>query len=152
MNPVKVVSERSANGASVATAEPVVGPKRLTGAEYSAVRAELNAWGGWIERRMDFEGYPSIWAVEAYMEGCGGGEGGHRILCLDMPNRIYAIHGRVLRLSELEREAVWIFYVFRMKPDGTVWDLKDKCAHVGLTEDCVRKRIQRAYPKILGLP
>lgn len=116
------------------------------------INAELNAWGRWIERHMDYEGYPGINAVEAWLMGRGGGTGGHRILCLDMPTHIYATHGRVLRLTEFEQEAIWVWYVVRVKPDGTIWPIEHKCKTAGITEAALRQRVSRARRKIAGLP
>lgn len=120
--------------------------------ELDGINSELNAWGRWIEKHMDYEGYPGITTVEAWLMGRGGGTGGHRILCLDMPTPIYATHGRVLRLTEYEQEAIWVWYVVRVKPDGTLWPIEHKCKTAGITEAALRQRVSRARRKIAGLP
>lgn len=119
--------------------------------ELQGIDRELNAWGRWNERHMDFEGYPGISALEAWRAGRGGGSPGHKILCLDMPDAVYAVHGRVLRLSEQDREALWIWYVIRVKPDGTLWPLEHKCRTAGITEAALRQRVHRARRRMAGL-
>jgi hypothetical protein len=121
--------------------------------ELQGINYELNVWGRWIEKHMDYEGYPGISALEAWRIGPGGGSPGHRVLCLDMPTIVYAVHGRILQvLTEYEREAVWIWYVIRVKPDGTLWPIEHKCRKAGITEEALRKRVSRARRKLAGLP
>jgi hypothetical protein len=121
--------------------------------ELQGINYELNVWGRWVEKHMDFEGYPGVSALEAWRSGRGGGSPGHKILCLDMPPMVYAVHARLLQvLTEYEREAVWIWYVIRVKPDGTLWPIEHKCRKAGITEEALRKRVSRARRKLAGLP
>jgi hypothetical protein len=118
-----------------------------------AIDSELNHWGGWLERHRDYQGYPRCDNVQAFLNGAGGGTPGHRVLCDDMPTAIYAVHGRVLRLPQAEQEAVWVFFAFRLKPDGeTFWTLEEKCRESGIQEASLRRRIARARYRIAGLP
>lgn len=119
--------------------------------ELQGINRELNEWGRWIELRIDYEGYPSF-SAGMQLVALGGGTPSDRILCLDMPTRIYATHARVLMLSEHERDAVWIWYVIRVKPDGTLWPIEHKCRTVGISESAIRQRVSRARRKIAGLP
>lgn len=116
-----------------------------------ALNAELNDWGRWVERHWDYEGYPSANVLHAFLMGRGGGNPGHRVLCLDMPDRVYAVHGRILMLSEELREAIWIWFVPRLKLDGTVWSVTERCRIAGISEDLLRQRVRRAKDRILGL-
>ncbi len=121
--------------------------------ELQGINYELNVWGRWIEKHMDFEGYPGVSTLEAWRSGSGGGTPGHKILCLDMPIAVYAVHGRMIQvLTEYEREAVWIWYVIRVKPDGTLWPIEHKCKKAGITEEALRKRVSRARRRLAGLP
>lgn len=117
-----------------------------------AIDGELNQWGSWLERNSDYRGYPRTDNIQAFLNGAGGGTAGHRILCLDMPTHIYAIHGRVLLLPEAEREAVYLYFAFRLKPDGTLWTVEAKCAVVGIDRESMRRRLARARYRIAGLP
>lgn len=117
-----------------------------------AIDSELNSWGRWIERHADYTGHPSMNALVAQLYGAGGGTPGHRILCLDMPDGIYATHARILMLNELEREAVYLYFAVKLKEDGTVWTVAEKSRIYGIKEDSLRRRLARARYKILGLP
>lgn len=117
-----------------------------------AIDSELNSWGRWIERHADYTGHPSVNALVAQLYGAGGGTPGHRVLCLDMPEGIYATHARILMLSEKEREAVYLFFAVKLKDDGTVWTITEKARIYGIKEDSLRRRLARARYKILGLP
>jgi hypothetical protein len=117
-----------------------------------AIDSELNSWGRWIERHADYTGHPSVNALVAQLYGAGGGTPGHRVLCLDMPDGIYATHARILMLSENEREAVYLFFAVKLKEDGTVWTIAEKSRIYGIKEDSLRRRLARARYKILGVP
>jgi hypothetical protein len=119
--------------------------------ELQGIARELNLWGKWIEDHIDYEGFPSV-SAGMQLINWGSGIYGDRILCLDMPTHVYAVHGRVLRLPEHEQEAVWIWYVIRVKPDGTVWPIDHKCRAVGITGSALRQRVSRARRRIAGLP
>lgn len=126
--------------------------RRYERLERSALEGELNRWGKWLETHSEFEGYPGVNILIAFIGGGGGGIPGHRILCLDMPTDIYATHGRVIRLPEAEQEAVWLKYVTRLKPDGTLWTVRERCVKADISEDAFHQRLSRARSRILGLP
>ena len=115
-----------------------------------AIHGELNRWGRWVERHADYTGHASINNLVAALYGAGGGTAGHRILCLDMPDGIYATHGRVIRLPEAEQEAVYLAYAVKLKPDGTLWSMEEKCRIAGIQIDSMRRRLSRAKYRILG--
>lgn len=117
-----------------------------------AIDGELNRWGKWIEKHVDYTGHPSINAIVAQLYGAGGGTPGHRILCLEMPTGVYATHMRVLMLTESEREAVYLYFAVQVKEDGTLWTAPEKCRIYGIKEDSLRRRLARARYKILGIP
>lgn len=116
-----------------------------------ALDSELNRWGKWIELRMDYEGYPGINVLEAALMGAGGSVPGHRILCLDMPTDIYSVHHRILMLPETLQEAIWVWYVPRVNPDGTLREIGGKARLVGVSEEALRQRVHRAKNRILGI-
>lgn len=117
-----------------------------------AIDCELNRWGKWIERHADYTGHPSINFLVAQLYGAGGGIAGHRVLCLDMPDAVYATHMRVLRLTEAEREAVYLYFAVQVKDDGTLWTVAEKSRIYGIKEESLRRRLARARYKILGVP
>lgn len=124
----------------------------MTGLDRSYVNAKLNAWGHWIERHSEVNGYPRIENVTAYLEGAGGGAKGHRVLCVDMPEWIGKTHVRVLyALTEPEQHAVYLWYVVRIKDDGTEWSMDERCERAGISYDTLRRDLNRARYRFLGL-
>lgn len=122
----------------------------LTRVERNELNASLNRWGDWMEKHGDFDGYPSINILESYI-GSDLGAPGHRILCLDMPTGVYCTHQRVLRLPELEQQAIYLWYVPRMKPNGQTWTLDEKCHLTCINQWVLRKRVQSAKLRIMGI-
>lgn len=116
-----------------------------------ALEGELNRWGKWIENHCDYEGYPGVNVLVGFLLGRGGGTAGHRILCLDMPTDVYAVHGRVVRLPEEQQEALWLYYVTRLKPNGTLWTLPERCARAGVSEEDLKARLSSARERLLGI-
>ena len=122
----------------------------LTRAERKELNASLERWGDWMEKHGDFDGYPGINILESYI-GSDLGAPGHRILCLEMPVGVYCTHQRVLRLPEVEQQAVWLWYVPRMKPNGQTYSISEKCRIVEMNEWLLRKRVQNAKLRIMGI-
>jgi hypothetical protein len=125
--------------------------RRYERLERRALEGELNRWGKWIERHSDFEGYPGANVLVAFLMGRGGNSRGHKILCLDMPTDVYSIHHRILMLTDTLQEAVWLCYVTRLKPDGTLWSLEERCQKADIESDALKQRLKRAKNKLLGL-
>lgn len=122
----------------------------LTRAELRELNASLNRWGDWMEKHWGFDGYPGINILESFI-GSDLGAPGHRILCLEMPVGVYCTHQRVLRLPELEQQAVWLWYVPTMRANGTTYTVQEKCRIAGLNEWTLRKRVQYAKLRIAGI-
>jgi hypothetical protein len=116
-----------------------------------ALEGELNRWGRWIEIHSDHEGYPGVNILVAFLMGRGGGTGGHKILCLDMPTDVYAVHGRIIRLPEEQQESLWLYYVTRLKPDGTLWTMDERCRRARVSPEDLRSRLRAARDRLLGI-
>lgn len=116
-----------------------------------ALEGELNRWGRWVETHSDYEGFPGVNILVAFLMGRGGGSAGHKILCLDMPTDVYAVHGRIIRLPEDQQVALWLFYVTRLKPDGTLWTLDERCQRARVTSEDLRERLKAARDRLLGI-
>lgn len=119
--------------------------------ELRAIDGELNRWGKWVEEHSDFDGFPRSNILESYIGGDGGGTAGHRILCDEMPLGVWATHQRVLLLPPELQDAVSAYYVVRMKPDGTLWTMAEKCLRLAVSERTLRDRLGQAKRRILGL-
>ena len=116
-----------------------------------ALEGELNRWGRWVETHSDYEGFPGVNILVAFLMGRGGGSAGHKILCLDMPTDVYAVHGRIIRLPENQQEALWLYYVTRLKPDGTLWTLDERCRRASVSSEDLRERLKAARDRLLGI-
>lgn len=127
------------------------GSRRIHGLDKSALEHKLNDWGNWIEQQSDFEGYPRTDPVAAVLDGIGGGQGGHRILCPDPPARLWSINARILRLPEHEQDAINVWYIPKLKPDGSQWSTAEKCERLKCSEDALYKRLSRARMRLLGV-
>lgn len=112
---------------------------------------ELSDWGRWIESHHEFTGHPGVNILVAFLSGRGGGQLGHKILCLEMPTRIYATHQRVIRLPEHEQDAVQIRHVTVMNENGQIMTIAERCLLAGMSEEAYRKRLSRAYQRIMGI-
>lgn len=126
--------------------------RRYERLERSALEGELNRWGKWIEDHSDYEGYPGANILIGFLQGRGGGTAGHRILCLDMPVDVYAVHARVIGLPEGWQEALWIYYVTRLKADGTLLTVEERCEKIGISDRTLRRRLTFARRRLMGLP
>lgn len=119
--------------------------------ERRGLEIELNAWGRWIERTHDYQGYPGMDILTAMFYGAGGNSSDHKILCLEMPIHVYSIHGRLIRLTEKYQEAVYLRYAVRVKEDGSLWTVQELCDHAGIQRESFERRLRRAKNKLLGL-
>lgn len=119
--------------------------------ERRGLEIELNTWGRWIDTYYDFKGYPGMDTLEAMLHGAGGGSADHKILCIDMPIVVYAVHGRIIRLTEKYQEALHLKYAVRLKEDGTFWKEEELCLVSGIQLESFRRRLRRAKQKLLGL-
>lgn len=132
------------------------GELRIPGRDLSWINATLSQWGEWIWRNRHFEGYPTADAVKAFLHGAGatGNADGlpgwtpHRILCRDPPPWFTLTHVIVLMLPEHEGVTVFAEYVPGVDDDGRILSRAQKCAKVGVEEECFRKRLQRARQRI----
>lgn len=106
-----------------------------------------------MERQHEHSGYPSMDTTARSREGDGGGTLGHRVLCLDMPDDVWATNARVMRLPEDLRQAVELVFVVVMKTPGTgeLWTFAEKCSRLSLSQHVVRRRLNRAMYLIAGL-
>lgn len=126
--------------------------RRLDGREKSALECELQNWGEWHERHGDYQGYPRADGISAWLDGAGGNSKCHRVLCLEMPNKIYWTQQAVLRLPDPMQLVVWAHYVPCVKPStGQAWSAEEKARLLGLSWVNYRVRLCRARLRILGL-
>jgi hypothetical protein len=105
------------------------------------VKSLLDRWGEWCEAHLDSEhGLPTRNVLEHFGEG-GGGIPGHRILCAEMPRKVWLTNYHVIRQPEDYREALTSFYVFHVKPGGGKWTAKEKAKILGIDYATFRFRV-----------
>lgn len=125
--------------------------KRLDQYERASLRQSLYAWGRWADRDQEHSGYPSADSVERFLQGSGGRVDGHRVLCLDWPEDVYATHQRVLRLSVELQRVIGSIYSGIMMPDGNVLPWSSRAARIHMSESTLRRSHERALLLIAGL-
>lgn len=123
---------------------------RAHGLDRSALEYQLEAWGKWIEDHPQ-TGYSPLNAIEAFLNGGGGGVPGHRVLCSDPPRWWWRTDVMISYLNEQERAAIRIEYEFRMREDGTLWSQKEKLEYLGIPVHTYRAVLSRARGRLLGL-
>lgn len=108
-----------------------------------AAHHELDRWGKWIEEKSHYTGFASVSVIDNF-GGSEGREPGHVVLMVDMPAAIWRIHHRVVRVPEISQDTLLAWYVVRVKDDGTLWTMEEKCRRLAVTPVAFRKRLQRA--------
>lgn len=132
------------------------------------INSLLESWGRWIERHADQVGYPSQAAIAGVIDTNGEFNwfrvrqftakghsslifGGHRILCIDMPERIRATNIMVNRLSDEQYDAVLAEFGLGVRDDGLRYSRADKARALGVTVPAFEMRLTRAKERIADL-
>jgi hypothetical protein len=129
--------------------------RRIDNRDRNWVESGLERWGAWVHDHMHYEGYPRADAVASYVYGGGGGPGGHRVLCDDMPKVIRFWHALVLMLPDHEHAVVKAHYVPKCKedeqgrPTTLHWTGDEKAEKLGISPEAFRKRLSRARERII---
>lgn len=124
---------------------------RLDQYDRAALRRELYHWGRWMEYQAEHSGHPSCDTVTRFLEGRGGGLGGHRVLCLDMPVEVWSTNGRVMALDEQSRAAITTIYVDIVGVDGEVMTWERRAGRIHVSESTLRRLHNAALIRIAGL-
>ena len=129
------------------------------------INSMLEEWGRWIERHADHSGYPSQAAIAGVIDHknewnwfrvrqlTAGGHsslifGGHRILCLDMPERIRCTNLIINRLSSEQYDAVLARYGLGVMDDGQLFTNRERARALGISIDAFEERLRRARARI----
>lgn len=114
---------------------------------YQELKGTLNRWGDWIERhRRDV----SLPGQSAYLN-IGGNEYGHRILCAEMPKKIWNVHRATLMLEGEHQWALTLWYGFQRDDRGAWLDGEQKAEAAGLTYHQLNHRVRTARKELLQL-
>jgi hypothetical protein len=132
---------------------------------WRVIRSMLEEWGRWIEGHSDNVGYPSQAAIAGVVDVSGEYSwfrvkqftakghsslifGGHRVLCLDMPERVRLTNLLIIKLPDAQYDAVLAEYGLGVKEDGTRFNRRDKARAIGITVVALEERLRRAHENI----
>ena len=118
------------------------------------VHSMLDTWGLWMETHIDGGGVGDGNILGHLGEGASGASG-HKILCVEMPRKVWYTNYCVKGLLDWQREALHVRYVFHVKPDGGRWTGHEKARVLGLNYGAYRERVRASVstvtPKLLSL-
>ena len=132
---------------------------------WRVIRSMLEEWGRWIERHADEVGYPSQAAIAGVVDVAGEFSwfrvkqftakghssvifGGHRVLCLDMPERVRLTNLLVIKLPAGQYDAVLANYGLGVRDDGIRFSRADKARALGVTLAAFEDRLRCAHRNI----
>lgn len=130
----------------------VIPLRQLDQYERQALRRELSRWGAWQDKQMAHEGYPSADNIQRSIMGAGGGFGGHRVLILDMPDDVWKVNARVMRLPERLQAIIRAVHCNVMTDLGLLSTFENRCQRMGLSERTGRRLYTQALLAIAGIP
>lgn len=114
---------------------------------YQELKGTLNRWGDWIERhRRDV----SLPGQSAHLN-ISGNEYGHRILCAEMPKKIWNVHRATLMLEGDHQWALTLWYGYQKADDGGWLNGEEKAKAAGITYQQLRNRVYAARKELLKL-
>lgn len=121
---------------------------RIPGRDLSWIDGTFSAWGEWIWKHRDYEGYPRADSVTNWLLGSGGDTFESRVPVKDPPRIVRMAHALYLSLPEHEGIVVFAEYVPGANEDGQLWTRAQKCQSIKLNEEAYRKRLYRAKVRI----
>ena len=103
--------------------------------EDSVVNADLSYWGFWKGLQYAAEGYSPMNTLAQIFSGRSDNPG-HRVLCLDMKPRAWAINGRIYNFLPMEEiEALTARYCLPVRPDGHPYRATELAGFLGVTPE-----------------
>lgn len=133
--------------------------------DWRVIDSMLWQWGHWLELHADQSSYPSQAAIAGVVDvenqfnwfrvkqftAKGHSNlifGGHRILCLDMPERVRATNLMVNRLSDDQYDAVLANYGLGVRDDGLRFTKEDKARALDISVVAFDERLRRARTRL----
>lgn len=129
--------------------------------DWRVINCMLEQWGRWVEDHAAEAGYPSMAAIAGVIDwrgqfnwfrvkqltANGHGDlifGGHRILCVDMPERVRQTNLMVNTLPSGQYDAVLAQYGLGVREDGLRFTSIEKARALGITVVALDERLRRA--------
>lgn len=111
--------------------------------EQSVVNADLSYWGFWKGLQYAADGYSPENTLAQIFSGRSDNPG-HRVLCLDMKPRAWAINGRLYRYLPMALiEALTARYCLPVKPDGQPYRATELAEFLGIKPEDYINRLAR---------
>jgi hypothetical protein len=112
---------------------------------YAELKGLLARWGDWVERHRDHSGLPT----SAAFTNIPGGQGGHKILCPEMPQRIWRVHIAITHLEDDMQGALAIWYAWQKAPSGEWLTRERRAQQNGIEFAVLSSRVYRARKYLL---
>lgn len=111
------------------------------------LRSRLHRWGQFVESTEDQTGLPT---AAAFMR-IPAESAGHRILCADMPRKIYMLNYAILRLQRLHQLYLTAWYAWTRDEYGHWLDQRQKADELGIGYHEFGAFVYRARMELLQL-
>lgn len=114
--------------------------------QLAGMRALLRKWGAICEQARNWSGYPS--SDTTYRARLGSGIGQRLPIC-EIPSFAVQLSNQVMKLPDLERDAVTIWYCHTFNFAGQWLSIRDKALLLDIGEDTLRSRERSARERLL---
>jgi|SRR5687768_10518437 hypothetical protein len=113
--------------------------------QMAGMRALLRKWGAICEQARNWNGYPS--SDTTYRAVFGGS--GNRLPICEVPSFAVQLSHEVMRLPDVERDAVTMWYCFTFNFAGQWLAASEKALLLGISEDTLRSRERAGRERLL---
>ena len=114
--------------------------------QMAGMRALLRKWGSICEQARNWNGYPSM--DTTYRARLGPGYAKRLPIC-EIPSFAVQLSHEVMRLPDMERDAVTIWYCHTFNFAGQWLSNRDKALLLGIAEDTLRTRERAGRERLL---
>lgn len=113
--------------------------------QMAGMRALLRKWGAICEQARNWSGYPSS---DTTYRAVFGGSGSRLPIC-EIPSFAVQLSHEVMRLPNVERDAVTIWYCHTFNFAGQWLTVQDKALLLAISEDTLRGRERAGRERLL---
>ena len=118
--------------------------------EHQYLNSLLERWGAWCELYGADSGLPSVnWIVNIGWHGVDQPKGDKILGRHPKDRRIWLTNHFVVRLPDVEREAITAWYAFRMKPKAGYWEPREKAELLKISYPALKARLHRGKRRLL---
>lgn len=124
----------------------VLSPARYDRYAMAGMRALLRKWGAICEQARNWNGYPSM--DTTYRARLGPGFGQRLPIC-EIPSFAVQMSAQVMRLPDVEGNAVTVWYAHNFNMAGQWLTAEDKAQLLGVSLDTLRSRERAGRERLL---